>query len=62
MKMIAKIAGSVLAGVMLIGAGPDRTVLPVPELEFDGEIAENVMDSKPGSHHTVRAPEGAPMS
>ena len=38
----------------------DRTVLPVPRAPFDGVIAEDVQDSRPGTHKPVRAPEGAP--
>jgi arylsulfatase len=38
----------------------ERTVLPIPQPAFDGQIAENVLDSKPGTPHRVRAPQGAP--
>ena len=41
-------------------AAQDRTVLPIPRAPFDGKIAENVMDSQPGTAHPVRAPQGAP--
>jgi len=38
----------------------DRSVLPVPQPAFDGKIAENVLDSTPGSARPVQAPQGAP--
>ncbi len=38
----------------------ERTVLPLPAPAFDGQIAENVLDSKPGTPRRVRAPQGAP--
>lgn len=38
----------------------DRSVLPAPRAPFNGQIAENVMDAKPGTDRTLRAPAGAP--
>ena len=38
----------------------DRTVLPVPEAAFKGEIGMTVKDSKPDFPTSVKAPEGAP--
>ena len=38
----------------------DRTVLPVPEAAFKGEIGITVKDSKPDFPTSVKAPEGAP--
>jgi arylsulfatase len=38
----------------------DRSVLPVPAAPFDGQIAENILDSKPGTARPVQAPQGAP--
>ncbi len=41
-------------------AQSDRSILPVPTPTFNGVIAENVADAKPGSARPVRAPDGAP--
>ncbi|MCB2061469.1 MAG: sulfatase-like hydrolase/transferase, partial [Novosphingobium sp.] len=41
-------------------AQTDRTVLPIPRAPFDGTIAENVLDSTPGTARPVQAPAGAP--
>jgi len=38
----------------------DRSVLPIPRAPFDGKIAENVLDSTPGTERPVQAPQGAP--
>ena len=38
----------------------DRTVLPIAAAPFNGTMAENVMDAKPGTAAPVRAPQGAP--
>jgi arylsulfatase A-like enzyme len=38
----------------------DRTSLPIEPAPFDGVIAENAVDSKPGTNRPVRAPENAP--
>ena len=38
----------------------DRTVLPIPEAAFRGEIGITVKDSKPDFPTSVKAPEGAP--
>jgi len=38
----------------------DRSVLPIPAAPFDGQIAENVMNSRPGTARPVQAPQGAP--
>jgi arylsulfatase A-like enzyme len=38
----------------------DRTSLPIDAAPFDGKIAENAVDSRPGTPHRVRAPAGAP--
>lgn len=35
-------------------------MLPVPSQPFDGAVAENVLDAKPGTARPVRAPQGAP--
>lgn len=55
---------SVAAWLGLIAGGQaiaqDRTVLPIPRMPFDGTIAENVLDSTPGSPQLVQAPAGAP--
>lgn len=53
------------AGCMGLIAGSqataqDRTVLPIPEAPFQGQIAEHVTDSTPDFRQPVRAPEGAP--
>ncbi len=52
------------AGLSVVLAGQavaqDRTVLPIPSAPFDGTIAENVMDAKPGTGRPVQAPQGAP--
>jgi arylsulfatase len=54
----------VAAIALLAGALPlraqDRTVLPLQAPPFDGKIAENVLDSRPGTPFRVRAPQGAP--
>lgn len=41
-------------------AQADRSVLPIPAVPFDGAIAENILDSRPGTARPVRAPQGAP--
>jgi arylsulfatase A-like enzyme len=41
-------------------AQAERSVLPIPAAPFNGTIAENALDSKPGTARSVRAPEGAP--
>ncbi len=38
----------------------DRSVLPVPQPAFDGQIGETTLDSRPGTARPVRAPQGAP--
>jgi arylsulfatase A-like enzyme len=38
----------------------DRTVLPISPPPFAGSIADQVLDSTPGSAQRVRAPQGAP--
>ena len=38
----------------------DRSVLPAPRAPFDGRLAENVMDARPGTDRSLRAPAGAP--
>jgi arylsulfatase len=52
------------AAVGLVASGTasaqDRSVLPVPRPAFDGTMAENALDSKPGTARPVTAPEGAP--
>lgn len=61
MKSRLKLAAAALA---LFPALPvsaqDRSVLPAPRAAFDGTMAENVMDAKPGTDRTLRAPAGAP--
>lgn len=55
---------TILMAASALAAGParaqDRSVLPVPAPPFDGAIAENVLDAKPGTPRPVRAPQGAP--
>lgn len=60
-KCIAKVAAglALLAGASAF-AQVDRSVLPVPAAPFDGTVAENALDAKPGTARPVRAPEGAP--
>lgn len=62
MRTRLRIAGA--AAMLLVTtsafAQADRMVLPIPALPFDGAIAENVLDAKPGSQRPLRAPEGAP--
>ena len=56
----------IAAGTFLLLAGAsalaqaDRSVLPIPAAVFDGTIAENILDAKPGTARRLRAPEGAP--
>ena len=56
----------IAAGIFLLLAGAsalaqaDRSVLPIPAAAFDGTIAENILDAKPGTARRLRAPEGAP--
>lgn len=38
----------------------DRSVLPIAAAPFDGQVAENVMNSRPGTGRPVQAPQGAP--
>ena len=61
MKARYLLAGAISA---LIAASPlaaqDRSVLPIPAPAFDGQIADNVLDSRPGSARPVQAPQGAP--
>jgi arylsulfatase len=61
--MMAMLGGALQAQPVPAQPGPapvDRTVLPVPSAPFDGQIGENVVDSRPDSHAPVRAPVGAP--
>jgi len=53
-------ATSLAATLCSQASAQDRMVLPVPEAPFDGVIAENVLDSTPGTARDIRAPEGAP--
>ena len=39
---------------------PDRTVLPVPEAAFKGELGTALNDSKPDFPKQIHAPAGAP--
>ena len=54
----------IAAGIFLLLAGAsalaqaDRSVLPIPAAAFDGTIAENILDAKPGTARRLRAPEG----
>lgn len=61
------LAATMLATTALAGgaqaqsqAQTARTVLPVPVAPFDGKIAENILDSTPGTAQPIRAPQGAP--
>ena len=38
----------------------DRSVLPIPPVPFDGQIARHIADSKSATPNPVRAPAGAP--
>lgn len=42
------------------GIAQDRGSLPMPSPAFDGVMAENVRDGRPGNAAPVRAPQGAP--
>ncbi|MGE3692742.1 MAG: arylsulfatase, partial [Novosphingobium sp.] len=59
MKRFTLAVAALLSGTSAM-AQTDRSVLPVPAPAFDGQIAENVLDSKPGSARPVQAPQGAP--
>lgn len=56
---IAAASAALLAATSAL-AQADRSVLPIPAAPFDGQIAENALDSKPGSARPLRAPQGAP--
>lgn len=59
MRLLATVASlGLIAGGQAIAQ--DRSVLPVPRAPFDGTIAPNVLDAKPGTPRDVRAPAGAP--
>jgi arylsulfatase len=60
--MKRRLAAWLAASALLAGQAQaqDRTLLPVPTAPFDGRAAENVLDAKPGTPRTVRAPQGAP--
>ena len=53
-------AAALAMGIAGTGHAQDRTVLPIPTAPFDGRIAENVLDSTPGTMRPVGAPAGAP--
>ncbi len=50
---------ALLAGTSAL-AQADRTTLPIPAPPFDGALAENIGDARPGTARPVRAPDGAP--
>ena len=54
------VAWMALLGASNALAQADRSVLPIPAAPFDGTIAENVLDSRPGKASRMLAPEGAP--
>jgi hypothetical protein len=43
-----------------LGWDIDRTVLPLPDPEFNGKIEMSLEDSTPNWPETVRPPKGAP--
>jgi arylsulfatase A-like enzyme len=55
----ALVATALLASTSAL-AQSDRSVLPIPAAPFDGTLAENIGDARPGSDRPVRAPDGAP--
>lgn len=57
-RLAALLAASALSAGQV--QAQDRTVLPVLAAPFDGAIAENVLDAKPGTSRPVNAPQGAP--
>lgn len=59
-RIRAAAAGMALLASTSAFAQADRSVLPIPAPAFDGTIAENAVDSKPGTARPVRAPQGAP--
>ncbi len=60
LRLAQAAAAVALVAASAAHAQADRSVLPIPAPAFDGQIAENVLDAKPGSVRPVRAPEGAP--
>jgi len=58
-RLLTSAAVCALAGAGMAQA-QDRTVLPIPRAPFDGQIAENIMDARPGSARPVQAPVDAP--
>ena len=61
MKILFKLTCAALALTSSISAfAQDRAVLPISTPPFDGQIGESFLDSKPGTAHPVRAPQGAP--
>ncbi len=60
-SLIAQCMGLLGAAAMLVSAtAPDRSVLPVAEEEYTGEIADSVLESTPDLRGPIEAPEGAP--
>lgn len=57
-----KLCSVAAIGLLAVGHAhaQERRVLPIPQPAFDGQIAENVLDAKPGSARPVQAPQGAP--
>ena len=60
MKRSVLLAAASIGVISSQALAQDRTVLPIPAPAFDGQIAENVLDSRPGTARPVQAPQGAP--
>ncbi len=60
MKKPSLLAAASLVVISCQALAQDRTILPVPAAPFDGQIAENLEDARPGSVRPVQAPQGAP--
>lgn len=60
--MKRRLAALLAASSLSVGhvQAQDRSILPIPTPPFDGTIAENALDAKPGTASPVRAPQGAP--
>ncbi|MXO89966.1 arylsulfatase [Pontixanthobacter aquaemixtae] len=56
--ILAVFAATALAGTAVAQGG--REILPIPDGEFRGRIAEHVNDSEPDFGNAVKAPAGAP--
>ncbi|MCB2075784.1 MAG: arylsulfatase [Novosphingobium sp.] len=54
------LASIALAMPQAAHAGPDRTVLPIAQPAFSGEIRDSMAVSTPSPYRPVRPPEGAP--